>query len=251
MVQAFTDMPNLERLGPVPRAVMTNGTQVVGATAASGTTAGTPQKAPIIVMRPGGFSRDRDADVNAMMNPKFTGTAAAQVTPLPEFRQIAQDGVQFDLHKDNHQQPLTSPNPDTKNGTKFALAPGGRADLLVQAPQLSAGTTTASYEFSGVVNVTVCGDPVSGQNFPTDANYPKFPRLNNIRGCRFRELTFGWEPFRIRNGPANNGANPNVAKTLPFEAQINPTPKSPWLRIAGPTGRSTTNSSARQSTTRR
>src|SRR6185436_6421495 len=125
-----------------------------------------------------------NAQVQATMNPKFTGPAAAQVTPLPEFRQIAQDGVQFDLHNYNH-QPLTSPNPDTKNGTKFALAPGGRVDLLVQAPQLSAGTTTASYEFSGVVNVTVCGDPVSGQNFPTDANYPKFPAfLDNIPPCR-------------------------------------------------------------------
>jgi FtsP/CotA-like multicopper oxidase with cupredoxin domain len=97
---------------------------------------------------------------------------------------------------------------------------------LVQAPQIPAGTTQ-SYELTGVVNLTVCGDS-QDDRFPDDKNYPVFPDfLNDIVGPMdaTRELDFGWEPFRIKNGPATN-ADPtkNVkathAKTNPFDVQV-------------------------------
>ncbi len=219
VVQVFTDLPNLERAAGGTRTTTTNGTQVVKATTGS-----VAQAAPTIVMRPGEIQLWRivNAQVqNRLTATKFSGPKGVAVSPLPKFRQIAQDGVQFSLvnYKD---QPLTTKDSEG-NGTQFTLGAGGRIDILVQAPQIPAGTTQ-SYELSGVVNLTVCGDPAADQ-FPTDDNYPKFPdflgpiALPDIK----RELDFGWEPYRIKNGPASNAVGTTKAthaKTLPFQTQV-------------------------------
>src|SRR6185503_6679754 len=112
-----------------------------------------------------------------------------------------------------------------KDGVQFDLAPGGRIDILVQAPQIPAGST-ASYELSGIVNLTVCGD-LQNDQFPDATNYPAFPKfLDDITGGKpdpDRHLDFGWEPWRIRNGPATNAtatAKATHAKTIPFDVQV-------------------------------
>jgi FtsP/CotA-like multicopper oxidase with cupredoxin domain len=199
---------------------MTNGTQVVAASTANNT----PQQAPTVVMKPGEIQLWRivNAKVQATLTAAFSGPVKAAASPLPQFRQIAQDGVQFNFFNYDAQS-LTSPNPTTKNGTQFTLPAGGRADILVQAPLLPAGTSQASYELAGVCNLIVCGDPVTA-NFPDSTNYPEFPLfLKDIPPCRHcRTLTFGWEPFRLKNGPAAEGKNFPAGKTFPFDVQVNP-----------------------------
>ena len=232
LVQMFTDQPNLERGATGgTRTVMTNGTQV---TAANPPTA---QKAPTIVMRPGEIQLWRivNATVQRTLGKtKFSLPPGAATAPLPRFRQIAQDGVQFNLVNYRRQPLSTTPPPDDntpldptvfKDGVQFDLAPGGRVDILVQAPQLPAGST-ASYELSGIVNLTVCGDPQNDQ-FPDAANYPEFPKfLGDVAGGKpdpDRHLDFGWEPWRIRNGPATNAtatAKATHAKPIPFDVQV-------------------------------
>ena len=223
VVQVFTDLPNLERVVGGTRTTMTNGSQVK-------VVKGSPQTAPTIVMRPGEIQLWRiiNAQVqNRLTATKFSVPAGAEASPLPKFRQIAQDGVQFSL-KNYQDQPLTTRDADG-NATQFTLAAGGRIDILVQAPQIAAGTTK-SYELSGVVNLTVCGD-AANDLFPTAANYPEFPDfLKPVGPCDLkRELDFGWEPWRVKNGPATNAIPPNTTppttrathgKTLPFQTQV-------------------------------
>jgi FtsP/CotA-like multicopper oxidase with cupredoxin domain len=211
VVQVFTDQPNLERAGTgrAARTVVTNGAQVTAT-------------APVIVMRPGEVQLWRivNAQVQNTIAGAFTGPAGAT---LPKFRQIAQDGVQF--RRENYNlQPLTTPDAD-RNGTALSLPAGGRMDILVQAPLVTAATT---FQLTGVVNVTVCGDPLQ-QQFPDgspEGNYPRFPEfLHDIAAPKLhRELSFDWEPFRIKNGPATNGTNPTHSKTVPFDVEVgNPT----------------------------
>jgi FtsP/CotA-like multicopper oxidase with cupredoxin domain len=207
IVQVFTDQPNLERAGRGPRATMTNGAQLTGTGAAT------------IVMAPGEIQLWRIVNATVMntISANFTGPAGAA---LPKFRQIAQDGVQFS--PDNYKaQPLTTPDGDGY-GTKFALAPGGRIDILVQAPALPTGSTSAAFVLGGVVNLTVCGTPVTA-NFPDDTNYPKFPGfLGNIpRPRKTRTLSFDWEQWRITRGPATLATTPptHVATKFPLEAK--------------------------------
>ncbi|HEX7151622.1 MAG TPA: multicopper oxidase domain-containing protein [Thermoanaerobaculia bacterium] len=219
IVQQFTDQPNLERPGGKARTKTVNGTQV---TAASATVA---QAAPTIVMQPGQIQLWRivNAQVQTTINAaKFTGPKGAAVSPLPLFRQIAQDGVQFNRTNYND-QPLTVRDANG-NGTQFDLAPGGRIDILVQAPQLAEGTTSASYELGGIVNLTVCGAALD-QQFPDgskDETYLQFPRfLKDIpKPRRERHLSFDWEPFRLKNGPATQGSTHPASKTMPFPVVV-------------------------------
>jgi FtsP/CotA-like multicopper oxidase with cupredoxin domain len=180
-------------------------------------------------MRPGEVQLWRivNAQVqNRLTNTKFSGPAGAAVSPLPKFRQIAQDGVQ--LSRQSYlDQPLTTPDAD-HNGTQFTLASGGRIDILVQAPEIPYGTTQ-SYELSGVANLIVCGDPIYNQ-FPDgspNGNYPTVPPfLADVGQCDIkREIEFGWEPYRLKNGPATNAAGTTKAthngpQPIPFPVKV-------------------------------
>lgn len=203
--QQFTDTPDLERPAARGKALLTNGALVKAATVATSL-----QTAPTITMQPGEIQLWRivNAQVQPTMTASFTEPSGATKVK-PTFRQIAQDGVQFNLANYNA-QPLTKPvtvDPiDGKNnGTTFTLAPGGRIDILVQAPLLPDGSTAGFYQLNGLVNLTVAGEPVTpAQRYPTDDQFPTFPPfLKDIGECTIeRKVTFGWEPYRVNAGPA-------------------------------------------------
>lgn len=207
IVQDFTDLPGLERAGGGTKATMTNGSQVV----AAGTNPATAQQAPTIVMRPGQIELWRiiNGQVENVVTGKFALPPGGTGT-LPVWKQIAQDGVQFNW--DNYvAQPLTTLS---NNVPQFSLVAGGRIDMLVQAPQ-----TPGNYELSGLVNLVVCGDVINPpQPFPDDKNYPVFPDfLKDIPKPRIcRELSFDWELFRIGTGAASTTVGRSHSKQVPF-----------------------------------
>ena len=202
VVQQFTDLPDLERPTARSKPTLTNGSLVQAKS-------GSIQTAPAITMQPGEIQLWRivNATAGSTITTSFKEPSGATKV-LPSFRQIAQDGVQFNLANYNG-QPLTGPTvvdpvDGKKNGTAFQLAPGGRIDLLVKAPNVPA-KTTGFYELTGIVNLTVKGDPVQpAQNYPTDAQFPTFPPfLADVGECKIkRTVTFGWEPYRVDGGTA-------------------------------------------------
>ncbi len=165
-----------------------------------------PQIAPVIVMRPGEIQLWRivNAQVQNNIGPNASFYAQDGGT-LPEWRQIAQDGVQFSRYNYN-KQPLKTINATT-GAAQLTLVAGGRIDLLVQAPTVEAGQTR-TFEFPNLVNLVVCGDPVDDK-FPDGekGDYPEFPPfLADIGECRIkRTLSFDWEQFRFKPGPAAAG----------------------------------------------
>ena len=220
IVQDFTDLPNLERpRGGATKATMTNGTQVIAAK----TNPATAQQAPTIVMRPGQLALWRI--INGQVENSITGKFALPpggTGTLPVWKQIAQDGVQFNW--DNFvAQPLSTA--DTAGTPQFTLVAGGRIDMLVQAQ------TEGNYELSGVVNLIVCGEPINPpQPFPPDEkHYPTFPKfLDDIPKPRIcRELSFDWELFRIGTGAASTtpGASHSKVKQVPFQE-----PNGVWIK---------------------
>ncbi|HWW62994.1 MAG TPA: multicopper oxidase domain-containing protein, partial [Thermoanaerobaculia bacterium] len=232
VVQVFTTLPNLE-LGAMfgqgntqgLRAIVTNGSPITKANAGNGTA----QVAPTIVMQPGEVQLWRmiNAQVQTTLaNVAFTGLAGDKAaSPMPKFRQTAQDGVQF-KYFNYDTQPLTAPDAD-KNGTSFSISPGGRVDILVQAPMLPEGKDILCFELGGIVNLKVAGTPVTNQSFPGAENYPTFPKwlddLPKIKSPK-RELSFDWEQYRIRRGPASNdtpnqGKNKTHSIPVPLKAQ--------------------------------
>ena len=92
---------------------------------------------PVISMRPGEIQRWRF--INAAV--QAGGALAIGFPPEFQIRQIAQDGVQF-APQNYQQQPLLSlawfvPNQPPQTLTTANLAPGNRADYLVQAPMVT------------------------------------------------------------------------------------------------------------------
>jgi FtsP/CotA-like multicopper oxidase with cupredoxin domain len=200
--QQFTDQPDLERPVARGKATVTNGA-LVQANAVTTVL----QTAPVITMRPGEIQLWRI--VNAQVQPNITAafkepTGIPNVV-LPTFRQTAQDGVQFS-QENYRDQPLTKPTGPAgsmQNGTTFTLAAGGRVDILVQAPPLPAGKDSVTFQFTGLVNLKVEGTPVQ-QEYPTFDQFPVLPPfLGNIGACTIkRDVKFGWEPYRVKTGPA-------------------------------------------------
>ena len=161
---------------------------------------------PVITMRPGEIQRWRF--INAAVQ---AGGALAVGFPTEfEIRQVAQDGVQF-APQNYQQQPLLSlawfvPNQPPQTLTTANLAPGNRADYLVQAPMVTQLTCYAPVQsvFGNVAPavrqridaeqrairaalrapsaftplLTVCVDPSLGPKlmaFPTTAQWPPLP----------------------------------------------------------------------------
>jgi len=225
IVQRFTDLPNLERVGGRPPVRTTNGSIFK---AAAGDT---PQTAPVIMMRPGEIQLWRI--VNGTVEQAITGAFTGSGT-LPKWRQIAADGVQFSY--DNFvNQPLTSPSPNDppndKFGTKFTIAAGNRIDILVKAPGAA-----GQYYLSGVCNLIVCGNAASDP-WPTSENYPVFPPfLKDIEPPLIqRTLTFDWEQYRVTSNPAGNGTGtapkPTHSKPVPLEATVGKPPRTITVNV--------------------
>jgi FtsP/CotA-like multicopper oxidase with cupredoxin domain len=170
------------------------------------------QYQPVIDMRPG--------EVQMWRIVNTSGRAAAQFAPPPlnsagkpsqfEWRQLAQDGVQFSDH-----------NYQNRNRNKtFFLSSGNRADLLVRALPCSNNAATCTYpvlvqnnvdpsDLQGtnpankvaLVHIKVSGAPVSptspaGQFIPKAPHFPAF--LNDITE---REVTGGRTMRFASTGP--------------------------------------------------
>lgn len=183
VIQEFGDVPNLYRAGlsgGVPRALLVNG-----------------QYQPKITMNQGSivWLRIVNASQQGSMTIDFTGSTF-------QVRQIAQDGVQFQVTNYNRMA----------NVKTFVMAPANRIDLLVQAPNsqtsfnlIATGANTGGATLMTLVT-TSTSEPMA---FPTNAQFPQFPAfLRDITGSEIRKtrrLTFGWE--NGRTGPQRTGTN--------------------------------------------
>jgi FtsP/CotA-like multicopper oxidase with cupredoxin domain len=165
IVQQFTDRPNAMR---DPNPFVTPSLFVNG------------QANPTISMKPGEVQLWRFVNATVQSVAKILGFEKTG-NAVPEFRQIAQDGVQFRWENFDKQDAL----PRARGYRTFA--PGNRMDLLVKAPNLPTGTSSLSFPFRIERNVPspgiesfvlltlkVEGSPVQ-MAFPTEAQYPKFP----------------------------------------------------------------------------
>jgi FtsP/CotA-like multicopper oxidase with cupredoxin domain len=230
------------------------------------------RRQPIVTMRPGEVQMWRivnGAFRDAVQFVSFTPEGSTQpcnqsgpqavVVPCVNWRQIAQDGVQFDFTNYQH---LGSPN------HQLNLSPANRADLLVKAPT-QPGTYTlqalantglplqtcptpagscqtapdASYPFS-LLTVKVTDDPVSpAMDFiQTESDFPQFPPfLKDIPDdptLTRRTLVFGagnttidgkrFDPNKVNQAMLLNTSeewtimNQANDKAHPFHIHINP-----------------------------
>ncbi len=167
------------------------------------------QLRPTISMRPGEvqlwrFVNATEGNTPGIIDGKTLKEGLFGVKPTSgfDFRQTAQDGVQFS--PDNYgRQPFL--NGQVPGG--FKLAAGNRADLLVKAP-----TTLGRTEFKSgnavLFIVEVAGEPVTTANsFPSDwAAMPRFlldlpkPGPNDEPNPN-SPVKFQWEPKRSGPGP--------------------------------------------------
>lgn len=139
------------------------------------------QLRPAIGMRPGEVQLWRMVNGSVDSICKLAGFRADGDTPadaLPEWRQTAQDGIQFDPAS-YAAQPFSSADNPLRN-----FAPGNRIDLLVKAPVLASGATSATFALDvtregspGVIpllTLTVSGEPTD-MMLPTEAVFPPRP----------------------------------------------------------------------------
>ena len=179
------------------------------------------QMNPVINMRPN--------EVQMFRIVNTSGRAGAYVVPQLnqlDWRQIAQDGVQFNYS-----------NYDMRKGRPFLLASGNRGDFLVQAKPCPGGAKTCSYPVQAqievdpsdlnsarkvtIFTVNISGDPVppttpNGQFIPKD-KYPVRPAfLNDISNGEIkgtRTVTFA------STGP-NLPAAPNTGPPMAAQHTI-------------------------------
>jgi FtsP/CotA-like multicopper oxidase with cupredoxin domain len=186
--QEFTELPPLYRGGLK--------TQLVNG-----------QFQPKITMRKGEIQLWRlvNANQGASLNLGLAGL---------QFKQIAQDGVQFDAT--NYQrQPLSTAPLGSPTQPFSVFYPGNRVDLLVKAPAAPVNVTAGG---ATLMSVALDGEGPDMQ-FPSATKYPiTFPiesfrdiQKSDIR--KWRRITFGWDPSK--GGDPNNftpgtGRNPKT-----------------------------------------
>ena len=146
------------------------------------------QLTPSITMQPGEMQLWR------VVNATVSQTLDDFFRPVPnfEFRQIAQDGVQFSW--ENYKPTAPHPKP------RLQLAPGNRVDVLVKAPDAPGSASIGTKTRPRMLTVNVIGTQM-GMKFPEkQEDYPKFPKefLADIPAddLRTRCLSFGWEAGR-------------------------------------------------------
>ena len=164
---------------------------------------------PVVGMKPGEVQQwrivngaFRDAVQFVSFIPQTATSCQATASTSLQWRQIAQDGVQFNVKSYDAV--------GTVNGV-FNLAPANRADLLVKAPTQPGnykvcvirnsavfvqGTTGLADTASVLFSVTVGGSAVTpAQDFIPDARFPVQPKfLSDIQPSEIRtkrELVFG------------------------------------------------------------
>jgi FtsP/CotA-like multicopper oxidase with cupredoxin domain len=216
IVQQLAQGGNFFAQGPLPSLNKDCSTGACLCTASSNSRTAPPtingQLNPVITMRPGEIQRWRL--INAAVQ---AGGALAIGFPIEfKIRQIAQDGVRF-APQNSQQQPLLNlawfvPNQPPQTLTTANLAPGNRADYLVQAPMVTQLTCYSEVQsvFGNVAPavrqridaqqqairaalraqttftplLTVCVDPSLGPKpmaFPNTAQWPPLPNfLNDI-----------------------------------------------------------------------
>jgi FtsP/CotA-like multicopper oxidase with cupredoxin domain len=187
--QQIVDDPNLLRPNPQKRPLLVNG-----------------QFTPFVKMQPGQVQLWRmvNATVSAPLSIQFNScpTTSGPVNPPPQFKQVAQDGVQYAYA--NYNKP--------ENGkTPISMAPANRADILVQAPTQPGlyvvGTVAAPLLFIQVGGVSMSmGFPRSEVEFP-----PMPPFLNDIRENEIRlqrRIVYGWDKNRTAAGRNPDGSAP-------------------------------------------
>jgi FtsP/CotA-like multicopper oxidase with cupredoxin domain len=137
---------------------------------------------PVLEMQPGQVKMWRIANTSARSGAYFIGPSKADETskafdPTTDFqwRQLAQDGVQFN-----------DANYRKRQNAAFLLAPGNRADLLVKAPTTPGTYTvqvkptadpsdlTSAYRIT-LLTVNVGGPAASGSQSQFIPNAPSFP----------------------------------------------------------------------------
>jgi FtsP/CotA-like multicopper oxidase with cupredoxin domain len=184
VIQEYSDLPSLYR--SADKSILLNG-----------------QFQPKITMRQGEIQLWRI--VNAAQQGQMP------ITLNTDYRQIAQDGVQFKA-ENYERQPI---------GANINMFPGNRMDLLVKAPK--PGTVTqliANATTNPTILATVVVDgTVPEMQFPDAKNYPiEFPNyLGDISKeviRKYRRLTFGWDTSKGGN-PANNGTGRNPTTNAP------------------------------------
>ncbi len=217
---------------------------------------------PVVSMNPGevqlwriinGAFRDAVQFIYFQVQPAGGASTPCSATQPPapspvQWRQIAQDGVQFNLWNYQHVGTVDA---------AFNVAPGNRADILVKAPAQTGiytlcvvrndalytqGSTGAPDPPSPLLAVNVSGSPVSpAMEFIPDNNFPAFPpylsdvKPNEIRAQR--SMAFGAGNSTINGIPFNGKVQAamtldtaeewtvsNLAndKSHPFHIHINP-----------------------------
>lgn len=192
--QQFQAQPNMERTG--------------GVNGASSAPANHPgilvngQLQPKITMRANEVQwwRIINASIEGGKSQSFTLSFAATGNSnagVPQFRQIAQDGVQFKW--ENYQPQIQNFTPKT-----FFLAPGNRVDLLVQAGAAgqqailgfgNPGTTPAGTDVILTVNVVSASGNYNKAWPQTQDQYPTLPDflhdINEVSECRTLKYQMG------------------------------------------------------------
>ena len=187
--QQIVDDPNLLRPVPQKRPLLVNG-----------------QFTPYVKMQPGQVQLWRmvNATVSAPIAIQFNlcPTTSGLANTPPQFKQIAQDGVQYAFA--NYNKP--------ENGTKpINMAPANRADILVQAPT-QPGLYVVGTPAAPLLFIQVEG-PRMSMGFPrSEAEFPPMPRfLNDIPESDIRlqrRIVYGWDKNRTVAGRNADGSSP-------------------------------------------
>ena len=192
IVQQISGIPNLLSSAGGPPPIYVNGQS---------------NKSTIVTMQPGEVQLWRIVNATAggggAVTLNFTPVAGA---PAIQYKQIAQDGVQFAW--ENYANPQNGKLP-------IIMSPGNRVDLLVQAP-VPATTGCYTWQFGdapfgrGPLLTLVVQQPQTpvnlGMTFPqTKGDFPPLPEfLHDIDAATIhlrREVTYGWKGPTAGNGP--------------------------------------------------
>lgn len=161
---------------------------------------------PTITMAPGQVQLWRiiNGSVQRFFPVEFAPVTAGK--PNIQFKQVAQDGVQFNFH--NYGVWWDWINKYWKSAQARTMSPGNRMDILVQAPNV-----TGCYTFGGgILNVNVTGSPTP-MPFPMQQGqfspFPPFLADVDITKVQHRrEINYGWNKGAAGPGRAPDGSAP-------------------------------------------